>query len=243
MLFSSQKGRARLILLEMITISKLPSPVRYAAAVTQDDPTLHWPGCGNVRDLGGLPTAAGGRTRHGALIRSDCHSHLTAAGVAAVRATAVARILDLRWSRECERHPSPFAADGFYRHVPLLMDVLPYDPPDDSYAPMLDHNGDRIARAFRALATAPPGGAVVAHCHGGRDRTGGLVALALAASGVEPEAIVADYARTPDTDPAAMRNTITHLATRYGGAEPYLLHIGVPRPDIESVRRRLSPGS
>jgi len=126
---------------------------------------LDWPGCRNVRDLGGLPTVSGGRTVPGVLIRSDDHCLLTEAGVAAVRAVPVARILDLRWAWECERHPSPFASDPAYYHVPLIEEVLPYDPPDDSYAPMLDHNGDRIARAFRALAAAPPGGAVIFQDH------------------------------------------------------------------------------
>ena len=40
---------------------------------------------------------------------------------------------------------------------------------------LLDHNKERVAAAFRAVAEAPPGGVLV-HCHSGRDRTGVLVA-------------------------------------------------------------------
>lgn len=203
---------------------------------------LDWPGCRNVRDLGGLPTVQGGRTASGALIRSDCHSRLTAGGVRAVRALGVARILDLRWSAECARNGSPFAADPVYRHVPLLEDELSYEPPADTYAPMLDHNRNRIALAFRALAEAPEG-AVVVHCRGGRDRTGGLVALALGAAGVEPEAIAADYAITKDTDPAAMRATFAHLDARYRGVAAYLREIGVTPAEIDRVRDRLTSGA
>jgi protein tyrosine/serine phosphatase len=200
--------------------------------------TLDWPDCENVRDLGGLPTTDGGRIRDGALIRADGLFRLTPAGVAAVRRAGVVRILDLRWRAECELAPSPFASDPIHLHLPLLADVLSYEAPHDTYAPMLDHNRERIRLAFRALAAAPPGGVVV-HCHGGRDRTAVLVALALAVAGVPDEEIVADYALSPERDALAMRNTLAHLAGRYGGAEGYLLTIGVPPADVEAVRRRL----
>ena len=35
------------------------------------DRDLDWAACRNVRDLGGLPTAGGGRLRRGALVRGD----------------------------------------------------------------------------------------------------------------------------------------------------------------------------
>jgi protein-tyrosine phosphatase len=123
--------------------------------------------------------------------------------------------------------------------VPLLDEVLTYEVRHDTYAPMLHHNRDRIAGAFHLLAVAPPAGAVVVHCVGGRDRTAGLVALALAVSGVEPEAIIDDYGLSPERDPVAMRNTLAHVAGHWGGAESYLLEIGVAPADIEAVRRRL----
>jgi protein tyrosine/serine phosphatase len=200
--------------------------------------TLDWPDCVNVRDLGGMPTVDGGRIRAGALIRADGLFRLTSKGVAAVRAAGVVRILDLRWRAECEREPSPFATDPIQLQVSLLQDDPAYEAPHDTYGPMLDHNGDRIRPAFHVLAAAPPG-PVVVHCHGGRDRTAVLVALALAVAGVPDEAIVADYALSPERDALAMRNTLAHLAERYGGAEPYLRAIGVPPADVEAVRRRL----
>ncbi|GAA4861092.1 tyrosine-protein phosphatase [Saccharopolyspora rosea] len=42
-----------------------------------DERALHWEGCLNARDLGGLAT---GRVRWGAVARSDDPAHLTAAG-------------------------------------------------------------------------------------------------------------------------------------------------------------------
>src|SRR3954454_24677484 len=158
---------------------------------------LDWPECQNARDLGGLPTVDGLALRAAVFYRSDGLFRLSAAGVAAVRAAALARIIDLRWQREVEQDPSPFAGDAIYRHVPMLEDVLTYEVRHETYGPMLDHNQSRIADAFRALAAAPDGGAVVVHCHGGRDRTGVLVALALAVAGVPAGEIVADYGRSP----------------------------------------------
>jgi len=200
--------------------------------------TLDWHDCRNARDLGGLVGADGRRVRAGALVRSDDHHRLTPATVEAIRASDVRRIVDLRWARECQQYPSPFAGDAIYRHVPMLADVLPYDPPADTYAPMLDHNRERIASAFRAVAQAPPGGVVV-HCLSGRDRTGVLVGLLLAVAGVSPEEIAADYARTEGCVRRPMLDTLAHAERRYGGAASYLIDSGVETRLVEAVRTRL----
>jgi protein tyrosine/serine phosphatase len=200
--------------------------------------TVDWSGCANHRDVGGAPTATGARVRTGALVRSGRHDRLSAAAVEAVRAGAVGRIVDLRGGGECVEHPSPFAADTCYRHVPMLPDVLGYDPPPDSYGPMLDHCGDRVAAAYRTVADAPAG-CVVVHCHAGRDRTGVLVALLLGTAGVVPDAIAADYARSADADPQTMANTLTHLDHRYGGVLAYLRAIRVDPAHADAVRHRL----
>src|SRR5439155_13081894 len=72
---------------------------------------LEWPDCGNVRDVGGLPTEDGHRIRRGALVRSDDLGQLTPAGLAALRGYGVRRVLDLRGTTEIERIPSPLAGD------------------------------------------------------------------------------------------------------------------------------------
>ncbi|MBB2943676.1 hypothetical protein FB565_003405 [Actinoplanes lutulentus] len=216
---------------------------------------LDWPDCRNVRDLGGTPTTGDGEIRTGALIRADSLGLLTPTTQATLREATlrepasqgqrqtqrqgIALILDLRWPHECVQDPNPFAGEAVYRNVPMLDYPLAYEPPDDTYAPMLDHHGERIARALRTVAAAPPGGVVV-HCHGGRDRTGLLVALLLTVAGVDPDTIAEDFARTPGCEASAMRDTLTHAERRHGGVLAYLREAGVPAGDLTAIRQRLS---
>jgi protein tyrosine/serine phosphatase len=66
-----------------------------------------------------------------------------------------------------------------------------------SYLGYLIDGADNVLAALRFLAGGGPGAAVV-HCAAGKDRTGVVVALSLAVAGVEPEAIIADYAQTAE---------------------------------------------
>ena len=66
-----------------------------------------------------------------------------------------------------------------------------------SYLGYLRDRSEAVVGALRALAEGGPGAAVV-HCAAGKDRTGVVVALALAVAGVPHEEIVADYAMTAD---------------------------------------------
>jgi protein-tyrosine phosphatase len=70
-------------------------------------------------------------------------------------------------------------------------------PAVQAYLGYLQHRGEAVIGALRALAGAGPGASVV-HCAAGKDRTGVVVALALAVSGVPDELIVADYAMTAE---------------------------------------------
>src|SRR5262245_3943829 len=142
---------------------------------------LDWDGCYNVRDLGGLPTMDGRLTRHGALVRADAPSGLTAAGWAAVLDHGVNTVIDLMEVHERQPDAAPRPAGLTDVHVPL-------DGTDDDdfwaplrenghwgtvlyYRPYLQRFPHRVAAAVRAFADAPPGGVLV-HCGRGRDRTG-----------------------------------------------------------------------
>lgn len=159
---------------------------------------LSWPDCRNVRDVGGLPTADGGRIRDGALIRADSLDRLTAEGVALFKAAGVRRIVDLRNVEEAAGHP--FAAElDLYRLVPLIDPARERDQNKsaertlaDIYRSSLTRNAKSIVEGVAAVADAPDG-PVLVHCAVGKDRTGMIVALVLSVAGVPDEVIAADY--------------------------------------------------
>jgi protein-tyrosine phosphatase len=76
------------------------------------------------------------------------------------------------------------------------------------YLSYLDDRADSILAALRLIGHTD--GATVVHCAAGKDRTGVVVALALAEVGVEPAAIVDDYAQSAERTEA----TIRRLASR-----------------------------
>jgi protein tyrosine/serine phosphatase len=227
---------------------------------------LHWPDCENVRDLGGTPTTDGRTIRPGALIRADTLHRLTPEGVAALRTAGVARVLDLRGADECKASPSPLAAEEIYRFQPIEVEQG-YDHRSEPtlvsvYLGSLRRNASYIAAAVGAIADAPDG-AVVVHCGAGKDRTGMIVALALAVAGVSDDEIAADYAYTQvclqarldamldgADDPAwvlewkgaaepTIRAMLDHLDSEYGGTEAYLRAHGVTAAQIDALRQRL----
>jgi protein-tyrosine phosphatase len=62
------------------------------------------------------------------------------------------------------------------------------------YLKYLDGRADSVIEALRMIAYSP--GATIVHCAAGKDRTGVVVAVALAEVGITRDAIVADYARS-----------------------------------------------
>jgi len=169
---------------------------------------LAWEGCLNVRDLGGLPTEDGRRTRAGRVVRSDNVRRLTDAGWRSLAEHGVTRIVDLRWPEELAED-QPRDIDIEVVHISVLGEAIDpdyiekldehLDSVDDvadhyawSYVDFLERYRDRFGLAFAAVADAE--GVVVVHCMGGKDRTGLVAALLLRLAGVSREAIGADYA-------------------------------------------------
>jgi protein tyrosine/serine phosphatase len=177
--------------------------------------TLQWDGCVNVRDLGGLPTADGGETRHGAVIRSDNARRLTDAGWQALVEHGVRTVIDLRWAEErAEDPPRELPIEAV--HVSLFgnLDAAYLSDMDERVAPLedaervqaiyvefLERYPERFAAAVAAVVEAP--GAVVIHCAAGKDRTGLVSAFLLALAGVPDHAIAEDYAQS-ETNLAAL---------------------------------------
>ena len=65
----------------------------------------------------------------------------------------------------------------------------------EAYLQVVASAGAAIAGVVAEIAALGSGPALI-HCAAGKDRTGITIALLLAAAGVRPEAVVADYAHT-----------------------------------------------
>jgi protein tyrosine/serine phosphatase len=171
---------------------------------------LVWEGCLNVRDLGGLPTEDGRRTKTGAVVRADNIRKLTDAGWQSLADHGVRRIVDLRWPEELVNDPPRdveievvhvSVLGGGYdeeyvarmdAHLRSVEDVV--DHHSFAYIDWLERYRDDFGRAFAAIADAD--GTVVVHCMGGKDRTGVVSGLLLRLAGVGYEEIGEDYAIT-----------------------------------------------
>lgn len=239
----------------------------HAQTTADEDRTLVWDGCLNVRDLGGLPTTDGGRTAHRAVVRADNLDRLTAEGWETLLDHGVRTVVDLRNTGEY-RPLLPLPAGIDLVRVPL--DELAgerwwhrfghYDGTPLALRPYLDHCPHAARDLVTAVAAAGPGGLVV-HCGAGRDRTGLAALLLLAVAGVTPDAIVADYLLSgPNVRPLygmlglpdqyaridavlAEAGTTAEAALHAAldGFEPagYLLAAGVTPADLAAVRARL----
>lgn len=172
---------------------------------------LVWDGCLNVRDLGGLPTADGGETRFGEIVRADSVSQLSDDGWRALVDYGIRTVVDLRGDHEREDDPPadvpvdvlhvPFmeASDEEWEEIAPELEAATAAAPDTAaatrvaYLIFLERFGGNVAACVRAVANAPEGGVVV-HCVGGKDRTGLLTAFLLNVAGVADEDVVSDYA-------------------------------------------------
>ena len=253
-------------------------------------PWIDLDGAVNVRDVGGLPAVDGGPTVPGRLLRSDNLQALSPADVTRlVDGLGVTTVIDLRSTAErASEGAAPLdSVPGLRRvHHPVIPELgsatdavadallaraeerrsrFPGDPTCGFYLGYLEDRPDQVAGAVRSIARDQ--GTALVHCAAGKDRTGVVVALALTAAGVRPEAVVADYAATAeridailgrlrssatyakDIDrrpaeahrprPETMTNFLAEVGTRYGGATRWLSDQGVTQEELGLLRDKL----
>lgn len=164
-----------------------------------------------MRDLGGLRTASGARTRRGVIYRADGLSRLSDADLERLAALNVRTIIDLRYDDERARAPDrlpPQAAPEVYVRgfmprgsVEMFEGVNERGADADAAFTLMRDNYARIVlehtAEFRDVLhhVVSPGRAPhLIHCTSGKDRTGIAVALILLAVGVSAEDVLDDYA-------------------------------------------------
>lgn len=219
---------------------------------------LNWQGCNNVRDLGGMDTSNGYKTRWGAVVRGDQPARLTANGWTALYEHGIRTIVSLRTHGFDEKdHPivTPPYPDINVVSVEIE-DVTNKEFVEKwatsdlwgtplYYTDALNLWAHRHAAALKAIAQAQPGG-VYFHCIRGHDRTGIIAFLTLALAGVSLKDITADYELSEDSvrdQLLAERNTNAYevLQKTLEGihVENYLLEGGMTQTDITALRERL----
>lgn len=155
----------------------------------------------NIRDLGGLPTADGGLTASGVLLRGDApYSHDDLSELIGLPVTTV---IDLRSRQESERLTFAWPADVVVHRRPLYDpgDIRRYDQTTTiptMYAAMLAASRNRIACATADIGST---GATLIHCTAGKDRTGLMIAALLMLVGVPAADVVTDYERSTEAMP------------------------------------------
>ena len=236
---------------------------RIAAA----DRRLAWDACLNLRDLGGLPTATG-PVKRGALVRGSAFGSLSEQGRQAMRAYGIRTVIDLRAPDEVAGVKSPYAEGASYRHVHFVQGrtmglhraaaggTMPAE-----LARLAEVGGGLVA-VVSEIAHAEPG--TLVHCLAGRDRTGFIVAVVLAALSAPDEAIVSDYAASdaelvdeyerfyadkPEhkdeiADAIARRSwtmerVLATIRAIHGDGAGYLRAAGLPDEDLELLRTKL----
>ncbi len=159
----------------------------------------------NARDLGGLRRRNSTVTPPGVFFRSENADWIRPAGWDQLRALGVRTIVDLR-------QPDERGRDAQARPPGLTTVAVDLDGLENTafwkdywdnglcgtalyFIPHLLAMPERAGRVLSALAHAPAGG-VLFHCMAGRDRTGLISLLLLAAADVETDEIVADYMET-----------------------------------------------
>jgi protein-tyrosine phosphatase len=191
----------------------------------------------NTRDVGGLPLSNGGVVKSGVLYRSDNLQGLTGSDVRRLVDTMNVRtVADLRTEVELKSEgPGPLTHEPLdFHHLSLFPEqgentdvgagddgpaILPWQNRSNDirrgaagvYLRYLDDRGDSVLGALKAIAHSS--GATIVHCAAGKDRTGVVIAMALAEIGVPADAIAADYAASAeriDAIMARLRGSVTY---------------------------------
>ncbi|EFC79923.1 tyrosine-protein phosphatase [Parafrankia sp. EUN1f] len=173
----------------------------------------------NLRDVGGMTTAAGQVLRAGVLYRSDM-PRVGDERPAVTFTWPPPTVVDLRSAVERGSSPHPLSLLGSEVHIkPLLGEET--GRAGDSLGPdvlagglrvlyntILDIAAPRLVEIVDLAAEAP--GPLLVHCAAGKDRTGIVTALLLRLAGVGPEQVIADYLATGTNMPGVLRRLKGH---------------------------------
>jgi protein-tyrosine phosphatase len=229
--------------------------------MTEAGAVIPVPGVPNLRDLGGWPTADGGRVRRGLVYRAAEPFTLDDEGRAEFDALGVRTVYDLRSAAECARKPDT-VPDGARRVLvdvmadsthgaPVHVAQLLEDPTaademlaggksvflfERGYRELVDlpsaHTNYR--RFFTGLADAANRPALF-HCTTGKDRTGWAAATLLMVLGVSDDDVMRDYLLTNEELMPVMQTVLDRFAAAGGDPELLLPVVGVEADYLDAA--------
>ena len=233
-------------------------------------------GLPNTRDLGGLVGAGGRRVRRGLLLRSGTLYFATSADRRRlIEDYHLRTVVDLRGEDELAEYPDHMERmPGVrYVHADALRDAVAgisqnaearerleaartsTDDPAlfmETVYPhiLLGESGVAAYRSLMRCVLETTDGAVLWHCHFGRDRCGMGSMLVEAALGVDPGAIEEDYLATnrfnpdpaderTDANPRFIRAAVGALDREFGGVMGYVREaLGLGEAEVSELRGR-----
>lgn len=203
---------------------------------------IDFEGIVNCRDLGGVPLPGGQAVRPGVFFRSETPQAMTEGDVSrALDEFSITRVLDIR-GRKMRGHDNggsgPLGADGRSILIDFFAEAGGIDnideTPDGFLSSLFDVGGPALATCIKQVVEAD--GAVLLHCHTGKDRTGFVAAMILALLGASDEDIRADYLMTVPVFDRMMQNLRDKGLGVPDNAPRYAHH----RPSPESINRLLT---
>ena len=223
---------------------------------------LNLNGAVNLRDLGGLPTVQGKKTKKGKLYRSGSLDRLASPEIERLVEQGISVDIDLRGDEEVRRWVDLLGADERVRYevVPLLPSIKPEELPkilSAIYLWTLDQSKKDFYHIF-SLMLENAEKATLFHCSLGKDRTGMVAALLFLLAEVPRPLIIEDYMQSQTNlkgilekmeemnDPAlkvfltAREEDIVPFLDAidedYGGVTGYFREIGFSDKEIERIK-------
>lgn len=217
---------------------------------------VEYPGCMNLRDLGGYLTRDGKMLawyrlyRGGALASAD-----PVAAAHVLRQIGLKRVIDLRTEDEVpDLNGAVWPASCQRLHVPLYRSIRPQwaSPTDRTplgvarrYMEILEEGIPSLIDILKTLGDAASTPTLI-HCAVGRDRTGIIVACVLDLLGASDEVIAADYALSDsavkDGERAhaeTMHRFLELIRDTYGSTRDMLIRHGASAHTLEGVSAAL----
>ena len=193
-------------------------PIAQEQAYANDNHSIYLTGVENARDLGGYYTADGQyRVKTGLLLRTGNLHEATDADIARLQSLGVTKVIDLRMTYEVALAKNKDVPGAKYIHlspmfIPNLLVMNSEDWLTILKAIKSGVMDTYMANMYRQLAEDPVaikatkdffkevldanGAPILWHCKDGKDRTGIMATLLLAALGCDEDVIRAEYMNT-----------------------------------------------